>query len=238
MNRLKPILQSALTLSFYLALLLLGWGIDDVAGYFANPVRAGVVAVLVAQAIFRVVRSFLPNRVPQHRLEHIGVYHLQLIALETVYVVAPFCDRRELTVMAEPARGWGLALVLAGVLLAIWAVLTWPPRLVMVDTLNELSPEHALSGYPGAADRLRGDGADFFCGPFRWLRFPYYAGQILITAGLGLAFRAWAGLLIAALLLVITMVRARQMDEIYLRHFGAAWGSYMHRTKRLIPAIF
>lgn len=235
---MNSILRSMLTLAFYLALLLLGWGIDDIAGYFAHPARVGVVAILVAQAAFRVYRSYLPNRVPQHRLEHIGIYHLQLIAMETIFVIAPFCDRRELTVMAEPARWWGLALVLAGVLLASWALLTWPPRLVMVDTLNELSPEHALSGYPGIADRLSGDGADFLCGPFRWLRFPYYAGQILITAGLGLAFRAWAGLLIAALLLITTIVRARQMDEIYLRHFGAAWDSYMHRTKRLFPAIF
>lgn len=235
---MKSILQSALTFSFYLALLLLGWGIDDVPGYFSNPARAGVIAVLLAQAGFRVYRTFVPNRVPQHRLEHIGVYHLQLIAMETIFVIAPFCDRRELTVMAESARGWGLALVLAGTLLASWALLTWPPRLVMVDTLNELSPEHALSGYPGSADRLNGDGADFQCGPFRWLRFPYYAGHILITTGLGLAFRAWAGLLIAALMLIIVMVRAREMDQIYLRHFGAAWDAYMQKTKRLVPIIY
>lgn len=234
----KSIFQSTLTLFFFLALMALGWGIDDLPGFFANPARVAVVVLLAAQAAFRVYRTFIPNRVPRHRLEHIGVYHLQLIALETVYVVAPFSDRRVLTMLPDSARWWGVALALAGMALASWALLTWPPRLVMVDTLNELSPEHALTGHPAAADRLRGDGADFLCGPFRWLRFPYYAGQILITAGLGLAFRAWAGVLIAVVLLVIVMVRTREMDQIYLRHFGAAWDGYMQKTKRLAPFIY
>jgi protein-S-isoprenylcysteine O-methyltransferase Ste14 len=231
-------LRSVLTFIFFLALVLFGWGLDDLTGYFANPWRAGIVVLLLAQAGFRVYRAFLPERAQHHRLEHVGLYHLQVMTMETLFVIAPFCDRRGLTVMAEPVRGWGLALMAAGILLASWALLTWPPRLVMVDTLNELSPEHALSSAPDAADRLRGDGADFLCGPFRWLRFPFFAGQVLMEAGFGLAFRAWAGLLIAGLMLVILIVRTRQMDAIYLRYFGSAWDSYMQKTKRLVPVIF
>ncbi len=235
---MKAIFQSLFYFAVYLALMLLGWGIDDLGGFFANPGRLGAALILLAQAGFRLARSFLPNRVPDRRLEHIGVYRLQLMAMETVFVIAPFCDRRGLTVLAEPARGWGLALLALGTLLSAWAVLTWPPRLVLVDNLNELSPEHALATYPGAGERLQADGADFRSGPFRWLRYPYFAGQVLIILGVGLAFRAWAGVLLAGLMLLVVAVRTRQMDDIYLRQFGPAWGSYMEGTKRLVPGVY
>ncbi len=236
---LKIILKSIFYFCIYLALMALGWGFGDLRGFFDNPGRVGVVIILGGQALFRVARSFIPERAAHHRLEHIGIYRLQLMAMETAFVIAPFCDRRGLTVMVEGVRWWGLALMAAGTLLAAWAILTWPPRFILVDTVNELSPEHSLSSSFGRGENPRAAASqDFCCGPFRWLRYPYFLGQALIAAGIGLAFRSWAGLVIGLLLLVVAMVRTYQMDEIDLSYFGSAWAEYVERTKRVIPFIY
>lgn len=237
-DNLKIIFRAALNLAVFLVIIGLGWGLDDLAGFFANPVRVAVIVVFVAQGAYNLYQGLTDKRPAFHRLEHIGLYRLQLMATETAFVLAPYTDRRGLGLMADSVRWWGLAVMVFGFALVIWAFQTWPDRLVPVDTVNELSPEHAISAYGSLSEQLRADGEEFRCGPFRWLRYPHLLGRIILVAGFSLAFSAWVGLVIAGLMLIVVMVRVYQMDEIYQQYFGPAWVQYSGRTRRLLPFLY
>ncbi len=235
--RLEAVLRSLLSFCIDLALLGLGWGVNDLPGYFANPARVGVLVVIVGHAIFNTYIRIHPPKTPRRRLEHIGLYRLQLMAIETIYVFGPYTDRHGLGVLPEAVRWWGVGLFVLGTLLMIWTSLRLPERRIPVDVLGE------LDGAPAGVvqnihDYLRGTGEDFRSGPFRWLRYPSFTGLVLAGAGMGLAFRSGVCLVISALMLLIVMVRARQMDDIFQRRFGSAWAVYSSHTWRILPFLY
>lgn len=227
-------------LSFVIDLLLLGlgWGVDDLPGLLANPARLAIVGVIGGHAIYNLyIRIHPPAAVVGRRLEHVGLYRLQLMATETVYVFAPYTDRRGLGVLAEDVRWWGVALFILFTLLVAWSGLRLPARRIPADILNE------LDGSPvGAAqvstDFFRGSGEDFRVGPFRWLRYPSFLGLVGLSLGMALAFRSGVCAIISILMLVIVMIRARELDEIYLRRFGSAWAVYSANTWRILPFLY
>lgn len=76
-------------------------------------------------------------------------------------------------------------------------------------------------------------------GPYRWIRHPSYTGALAAFAGIGLCLCNWASLL--ALMIPVAAVFARRMrieESALLAALGDRYREYMHRTKRLIPAIY
>jgi protein-S-isoprenylcysteine O-methyltransferase Ste14 len=70
------------------------------------------------------------------------------------------------------------------------------------------------------------------------IRHPSYLGMLVNALGRGLAFRSWACVLLAALLVPLLLARIRSEEALLRAQFGAAYDAYCARTSRLIPGIF
>ena len=76
-------------------------------------------------------------------------------------------------------------------------------------------------------------------GMFKYIRHPIYAGGLMITIGLELAFRSLIILSLHTLIFfVIFRDRMQREETVLLGKFGTEYQEYITRTKRLIPYIY
>jgi protein-S-isoprenylcysteine O-methyltransferase len=116
--------------------------------------------------------------------------------------------------------GLGVALVLAGVALRAWAILTLGRHFRREVTIE-----------PGQKLVRRG--------PYRVLRHPSYAGLVLSFAGFGLAFGSWISAAVAVLLLVAGILpRIRVEERALAQAFGPDYADFANSTARLLPYVW
>jgi protein-S-isoprenylcysteine O-methyltransferase Ste14 len=230
MKLVRSIASFLYTLAIYVGLPLLGWGFDDLAGFFALPQLAGYA---ISIAGFGILAGCLIQRpggmgntlgkgqegkfVPRQRMVRILVTGMLLCAL----VLVPFADRRGVGVMAGgSAMRWaGLVLTILGMGLIFWSGMA----------LGRLySPEVTLQeGHHLITD-----------GPYRLIRHPRYLGGMVQGIGLSLLFRSWIGLVLTLAFVIIILFRVRDEEVMMSREFGAEWDSYCKKSRRLIPFVF
>lgn len=204
-----------------LGLPLLAWGMDDMAGFFSNPVRAGLALVAVTQALFHawlVLRiPERPEREQQHDLEH---WHFSL--LELLFIVAAFGDRRNILTWSEiPTLRWvGLGVYLLAVICSTWANLTW------VNHLRE------------KADAAYNNPVLLSKGPFQWVRYPTLFVIIFYGLGFALAYRSWVGLIFMIPLIGIIIRRMNLWEEENAIRYPKVWALRCQSSKRIIPFLF
>lgn len=217
------------TIAIYVSLPLLGWGIDDLPGFFSFP---HLIGYSISIAAFGLLAGFMIHRpgglgnrgkgleskfVPRQRIVRILVTGMLLCAL----VFVPFADRRGIGVLAgNPGMRWmGLVLTILGMGLIFWSGLA----------LGRLySPEVTLQ----KEHRLITDG------PYRFIRHPRYLGGIVQGIGLSLLFRSWIGLTLTFVFFVIVLFRIKDEEALMSKEFGLDWEAYDKKTWRLMTFIF
>ena len=116
--------------------------------------------------------------------------------------------------------GVGLAVVLAGVALRAWAIVSLGRYFRREVTIE-----------PGQRIVRRG--------PYRALRHPSYAGLLLIFAGFGLAFGSWVSAAVALLIVFAGMLpRIRVEERALAQAFGADYTDYANSTARVLPRLW
>jgi protein-S-isoprenylcysteine O-methyltransferase len=76
-------------------------------------------------------------------------------------------------------------------------------------------------------------------GPYRLLRHPAYAGNLLAALGFGLALTNWAGLALAAgVPLLGHLPRIRVEERAMAGALGTEWLSYAAGTARIVPGVW
>ena len=116
--------------------------------------------------------------------------------------------------------GFGVALVLAGVALRTWAILSLGPYFRREVTIE-----------PG--QRL------VRSGPYRLMRHPSYTGVLLAVAGLGLAFGSWVGAAVALIVVFAGMLpRIRVEERALAQAFGSEYADYASSTARMLPYVW
>ena len=76
-------------------------------------------------------------------------------------------------------------------------------------------------------------------GAYRYLRHPSYLAAMLLYVGFGLCFTNWGTMALLVLGIPPLFVYRIHVEEKALREqLGASYGSYMDRTKRLIPRVW
>lgn len=118
-----------------------------------------------------------------------------------------------------PAATTARVLVLAGLALGLWAVLTMRLRHLRA------TPEPAAG-----ATLLRH-------GPYRWIRHPMYSATLLVVAGwlAGSVNLARAGM---GLALLVVLVVKLGYEERLLRAYFSDYPAYAARTRRLVPGLW
>ncbi|MGZ4181284.1 MAG: methyltransferase family protein [Solirubrobacteraceae bacterium] len=75
-------------------------------------------------------------------------------------------------------------------------------------------------------------------GPYRWVRHPAYAGNLLTYGGLGLALGSWVSAAAALTAAFVGLLPRIKLEERTLeRAFGPAYVDYERATPRLIPHV-
>ncbi len=206
-----------------LALLMVGWGWNDWAGFFSHPARAGLMVALILGA-----GSALLLRLDLQPLRRgrslVGGQTLVLLALAlaSLFLVwfLPFADRRQiLTFTGSPAlRYLGLAMCCLGIavrLLALGKLGRWFSAYVTLQDDHQL----VQSGIYGV------------------IRHPLYLSLLLAAPGFALVFASMLALPILLVAVVFVTIRFRQEEDLLESHFGSEFRAYRRRTGALLPRI-
>lgn len=217
------------TLLIYLGVTLLGWGLDDLAGYFSLPPRlwyavtVGMFSLAVGIQAYGSTAGIRGGKgedskfVFRQRVVRIGLVLSLYIALFFI----PFCDRRGIAVFDDGGivRWLGVGLSAVGYTLVFWSGL-------------------AL-GKQYSADVTIQSGHQLITGSiYHFIRHPRYLGVMALSVGISCVFRSWLGLAASVLFPAVILFRIRDEEAVMLKEFGAEWDAYCKCSWRLIPYIY
>ncbi|MBI1796334.1 MAG: isoprenylcysteine carboxylmethyltransferase family protein [Candidatus Eisenbacteria bacterium] len=208
-----------LNVLLFLFLMVLGWG--SVAGFFAHPVRVGVVILHLAMIPVMTWSTSGRSRGLKHAPDWRPFFPLLVFhSLFTAFVM-PYMDARDIAVLpgGDALRWTGLAVLALGVALRLGPMLELGRRFVSVVAVQEGHTLHT-SGF------------------YRLVRHPSYLGIILMDLGFAGVFRSAVAL---ALMPVVFWMFKRRMDveEAFMQEqFGDSYRDYMTRTARLVPGAY
>ena len=179
-----------------------------------------LVAVAVAVSIFQPAYKPVDKSAPQHDRGTAAqivwsVYLTQFAGvLEAIYLRYPDSVRWNAVTTAA------LALMLVGLSLRIWAVVTLGRFFTWFITVYD---DHQV---------IRS-------GPFRFIRHPAYGGALLLFVGTLLFLHAWIG---AALSLVFQLFayvrRIRYEEKMMIERIGAPYVRYTREVRALVPLLW
>jgi len=114
----------------------------------------------------------------------------------------------------------GEALIVGGVALRVWAMLTLDRFFTFVVTISD---DHRVVS----------------TGPYRVIRHPGYAGALLALAGFGVALANWLSVLVLVAVPVAAFaVRIRAEEKALRSALGREYQEYASRTDGLIPGVW
>ena len=138
----------------------------------------------------------------------------------TAMLIAPVASRVARSRLPALARWAGVAAMAGGIGLRIWSA-------------------RSLGASYTRTLRVRPEQQTVEAGPYRVLRHPGYAGDIVLWAGWGLAWGTWSGWALSALPnLFAYLYRIRVEEAMLARKLGHGYWSYQSRTWRLVPGVW
>ena len=214
----------ALSLGLALGLVLVGWGLDAPAAFFAHPARAAFFALAVLGAILVLVLGpdielYRKGRRPVGRQRWL-LGGLMVVAMSLIWFLA-YADRRSLLTFSDGAglRYLGLLFYAGGDAVALVAAQTLGKQDSAYVTIQE---DHQLVQ----------------TGIYGLIRHPIYLRALLVSVGWPLVFRSRLVLLLVPLMALFVAARIRQEEKLLAEHFGAEFGAYRSRTRRLVPYLY
>lgn len=126
--------------------------------------------------------------------------------------------REQFVPHTTPVYAIGLALCVAGVLLAIWS-------------------RHLLGRNWSGTVQIKRDHELVETGPYRIVRHPIYSGLLLLFFGNALMVGDWRGLLAVLIVFVSFWLKWRTEERWLIAHFGQCYLDYRRRTRALVPGL-
>jgi protein-S-isoprenylcysteine O-methyltransferase Ste14 len=216
--RPKVMFLGVFTALIQFGLAVLAWG--GRRPFFSHP---ALIALAVVTVAFMIVAPLTSGNVSsgakEDRSNRWVLIAFGLIAVANAYIPA-YTDRNGIwTLDGDTIRWLGIFLYAAGGVLRLWPVFVLGKRF---SGLVAIQPGHTLETH----------------GIYAHIRNPSYLGMLTIMLGWALAFRAGAGVLLTALLLVPLVARIRAEERLLHAHFGPEYVDYCAHTWRLIPGVY
>ncbi len=213
----------------YLLPPLLGWGIDDLAGFFSLYPRLGyavLVVILGSVAGYQAIEGLEGLKGGKGEADKLvrrqSIVKVVVICLMYVFLaVVPFADRRGIGVIFEgQALRWpGLVLAGLGFALIFWS-------------------GFALGKFYSADVTVQKNHRLITTGLYHHLRHPRYLGGILFAIGFSVLFRSWIGLAGSALFVGVILFRIKDEETLMRNEFGQEWEAYCQQSWRLMPYLY
>lgn len=229
MKALRATYVFVFVLIVYLGFCLIGWGLSDLTGFFASPIRFGYAVAVASFALLCGVQSYYSLAGIQDGKEETGqrikrqtfIGGILVFILFIGLVLIPFSSKRNWLVFPEiPWLGWaGVVFCSIGYWLVFWSGL-------------------ALGRQYSAEVTLQKDHQLITKGPYRLIRHPRYLGLLLISFGFSLIFHSWLGFLFTAIAKILILSRIHDEEQLLHEHFGKVWEEYCHKSWRLMPFIY
>ena len=182
----------------------------------------GIVAVGMLLMFFarRLLRQTQPEREmidrPKSWLQMWPFITLPAFGVLALLAIADIANLPYTGVWVEVVRGLGLLLLIAGVMLTLWARKSLGKQLIPDVAVTQ---EHEL----------------IQTGAYAICRHPLYLGFLAIWLGAGLAMLNLLLLLTFLIVATIQTRRAKLEEELLLKHFGMAYEVYRRKVPRLFP---
>ena len=229
MKYLRGISFALTTLVMYLGIPLLGWGANDLYGFFSIHPRLGYAVLVFALSLAAGYQAIdAPEGIRGRRgdkgkrlLRQSIVSVLIIILLFGVLVFLPSADRHGIGVMSDcqPVRWSGLALIALGFTLIFWSGVTLG-RMYSAEVTIQQNHELITSDL------------------YQYIRHPRYLGAIILSLGLPLLFRSWIVLTLFIPFLIVMLLRIRDEEAVLSGEFGHDWEQYCKHSWRLIPFVY
>ena len=204
---------------------LLGWGIDNLAEFFASPAR---VMFLVGSTLLTIIYAwFIPQNLVSDAVkdklitrQNITLW-LSMLLYITIFSLVPYCDRHNLwQIQAEDSlRYVGVIMFAIGILFSTWGPLHLGKQFVFNVTIE-------------AGNKLITDG------PFSYVRHPRYFGLALWVLGVSFIYLSIVGLVMTGVYILLLIWRIYDEEKLLQQEFGQQWTQYSQQTKRIIPLIY
>lgn len=145
------------------------------------------------------------------------------ITISLAVTAAVMLAGRRAGAFGSRAPGWeitGVAVILAGLALRWWAILTL---------------RHAFTVDVAVAS----DQSVIESGPYASVRHPSYTGILISFVGMGVLFRHWTSLFVLLVPITAALLYRIGVEERALQAgLGEAYAGYMRRTRRLVPFVY
>lgn len=222
---MKKFVRWIIGMLFYAGLPILGWGVNDVNGYFQNESRM-IYSVMIVVFTLGVVLFVPGESYPQRKGSKSFDYHKYSLALLQILPIAlliggPFSDRYDIWTIGEKEllRNVGLFLTSLGYFFMNWSFIALDKQFSVHITIQE---GHKL----------------ITSGPYAIVRHPRYLGILITFIGIAFVFRSLLALGIVGLILLVLIWRIRDEERLLSEQFGAEWDEYKERTSALLPFIY
>jgi len=213
----------------YLGIPLLGWGLDDIIGYFSNAARMGYALLVGLFSLAVGLQAFSSTEGIRERKGEAGKFVfrqriVRIVLVLSLYIALffiPFFDRHAMGVFNDGsvARCLGVVLSALGFALVFWSGVALGRQYSADVTIQK--EHHLISS-----------------GVYRIIRHPRYLGIIALSIGISCVFRSWIGLIASLFFLAILSFRIRDEESMMLKEFGTQWEAYCKHSWRLIPYIY
>jgi protein-S-isoprenylcysteine O-methyltransferase Ste14 len=208
---------------------LLGWGIDDLRGFFSIYPRLGSVLAAgipgLAEAYYVIKVGERNNLSKGEESKHVRRQSVVLVVIVLllfgILFFLPFADRRNIGVMiAGQGLRW-LGLVLYGIGLAL---MSWARAALgrMYSGQITIQQSHQL----------------ITTGLYHYIRHPLYLGILCSALGLSFLFRSWIGLATMIPIMIGLLIRIKDEEALMHKEFGKEWEAYCKRSWHLLPYIY
>jgi protein-S-isoprenylcysteine O-methyltransferase Ste14 len=208
-----------LNVLMFLLLMVLAWG--SWSGFFASPVRLGVVVLHLLMIPVMTLSTSGRSKGLEHARDWKPFFPLLVFHSLFTACVMPFMDARDLRVLpgGDVTRWAGLVVLTVGVALRLGPMLALGRRFASVVALQA---DHTLTT----------------TGFYARVRHPSYLGILLMDVGFAGVFRS---VLAVALLPLVFWMFKRRMDveeAFMIGRFGDEYRDYAARTVRLMPGVY
>jgi protein-S-isoprenylcysteine O-methyltransferase Ste14 len=226
---LRAVTFCAFTGLLYVGIPLLGWGLDDLPGYFSNPARFGYVVLVGLFSIAVGIQAFNSTEGIRGRAGEANKFVFRQRIVRVVLVLSlyialffiPFFDRYAIGVFDDGSLARWLGVVLS----ALGFSLVFGSGL-------------ALGRQYSADVTIQKDHHLITSGVYQLIRHPRYLGVIALSTGVSCVFRSWIGLLASLFFVAVLFFRIRDEEATMEKEFGVQWEAYCERSWRLIPYIY